>query len=131
MVVTVYDHIAELRARVLELQQRADALPLPAPDVTPLGLASGLYDVGSDLGELATVLEALERTITPTPIADQAPALESWRRAVLEKPAAYSKRDQAAAWELTALEAERKGNLHAAERAKREAGFALGIRGAA
>jgi len=58
-------------------------------------------------------------------------AVESWRRAVLEHPAHHSKRDIAAAWELTAIECDRAGNTHGAERARREAGYALGVRGAA
>lgn len=129
MVVTIHDHIAELRRLLGELEGSLEALPIP--DDAPITLALAAMGLGNDVLELETELLALEQAAKPVAIAEKAPALESWRRAVLEKPAAYSKRDQAAAWELTALEAQRTGNLHAAERAKREAGFALGIRGAA
>jgi hypothetical protein len=123
--VSLHDHIAELRGLLGQIDAKLEQL-----DETPAFEALLPFRLEADVFLARYELEQLEALATAA-MGARAPALESWRRAVLEHPGNYSKRDQAAAWELTALECERSGNTHGAERARREAGYALGVRGAA
>jgi len=67
-------------------------------------------------------LRARPRSTTPdASMADDAPALERWRRVVLERPKKYAPLDVAAAWELTAAECDRRGETDYANDARASA----------
>lgn len=126
---TLADVIAQVAARAADLERAAESLPVPesapiALQLAAMGIADGLWLLGEQIRDAAGLAQ-------PRPIAEAAPALDLWRRTVLENPRRYSKLDQSAAWELTALECERAGNTHGADRARREAAYVVGIRGVA
>lgn len=65
--------------------------------------------------------EALDTISSGAPIVDRFPALESWRRQVLEEPDEHVPLVRAAAWEVTALELEEEGDIETAAEAYRMA----------
>jgi hypothetical protein len=127
---TIHDSIAEAAAIAGRLHTKAETLPVPesAPidlHLAAMAVADGLWLLGEQL------TDAVRASADTEPLTASTPALEMWRRSVLDNPRRYGKLEQSAAWELTALECERSGNVHGAERARREAAYIVGVRGVA
>lgn len=75
----------------------------------------------------AAHIDALaERLHASAPLAERYPALDKWRRRILESPRRTAL-ERAAAWECTALECEQLGAGEEARCALERAGSALGV----
>jgi len=118
--------VKDLHALTCLVKPILEAAPFhaDAPVTLPRAVVNALVLHTIDLA-LLLIHEDENQATDPVPLARTHPALEKWRRLVLESTRPRTPLERAAAWEATALECAQLGALDEAKRAHAEARAAI------